>query len=549
MADKGLVELMEGGEQLFRFTHLTTQEVVYESLSFELKRDLHCRIGTHYEDTHAETLDEWIDLLAYHYYEGHVWPKAATYNLQAGRRAQREYANEAAEYANEAAISALRKVLEAAKKLESLEETNQAALPAHEMMGEVMTLIGQYQQALENLDLASKLAEATPDPSQRARQLAELNRKTADVYERQSEYERAHKWLDEGLGYLELEKPSIEAVRIHILKAGVYFRQGRFDEAIARGEVSLSLARNIDSREGMEAIGQSFYLIGVTNIELGNLERAVALSSESVQVYQAIDHVVGQAKAYNNLGIAYTDMGKWSLAVEALEHAQEIFQKIGEKQEQGFVTNNLGNIYLYRGEWDRAAESFKESNDVWKQLGAEIWDAVSLSNLAQVYISSGSSLTDALECLTESERLLKKCNSDGFLPELERRWAEFYLRKGDAETALQHVTQSIELASRLEASIELGMSNRVLGKVRLALGEFELAKTAFTRSLKILKHLKSHYEAAKTELAIAQWSLDSGSRLDRKALDRAKQVFMELGAQADLDVARQLRDTMDATTD
>jgi predicted ATPase len=234
MEELGLIEVTDPDTRDYRFIHLTTQEVVYESLSYGLRRDVHCQIGSFIERRHEERLGEQVDLLAYHYLQGQAWPKALEFNLLSGQHAQ-------AEFANQIAITSYENALVAAMKLSEEQDTSQEMEVAYESLGEVMTLVGRYEEALDHYESVRHLVEDRTTSKERLLQLADLSRKTADVYERRSDYEVAFEWLDGGLSYLENQATSIEMVRIYLLGTGIYRRQGKNDEAIVWCEKSLSL--------------------------------------------------------------------------------------------------------------------------------------------------------------------------------------------------------------------------------------------------------------------------------------------------------------------
>jgi predicted ATPase/class 3 adenylate cyclase len=461
--DLGLTEIQAIEIELYRFIHLTTREVVYEGLPFEHRRALHREIVNYIEEVSVNNLGEQINLLAYHTYEGHSWEKAMDYNLSAAKNAQREFANDTA-------ILSAQRALEAANNLGNEVDTRQVRISAHETLGEVMTLVGQYEQAFEHISLAYNLVNTIPDSAEKPRHLAELCRKTANIYERRSDYTTAFEWLEKGLQYLEQDEATIEATRIYLLGTGIYRRLGQNDEAASWCERSLELASRIQSREGGQAVAQAYYNLGGIENRRGDLQKSVNYNRQSLEVYQQIDDVVGQAHAYNNLGVTYSDLGEWQRAMEAYNMSLAISQQIGDIQRQGFLANNLANIHLYRGEWDQAASLFNQSNTIWKRIGSPLPDGVTLSNLAQVHIYQRD-WDQARERLAQSQLIFAEIGSDDFLPELERRWGEFFLKIGDLEQASEHINRSIELAVSQDAKLEWGMSMRVLGDIKHALGE------------------------------------------------------------------------------
>jgi tetratricopeptide (TPR) repeat protein len=532
----GLTEIQVIAAELYRFIHLTTREVVYEGLPFEHRRSLHREIGSYIEEVYAENLGEQTSLLAYHYYEGHAWGKAMGYNLKAAQHAQREFANDTAILSGERA-------LEAAENLGPEVDTSQVRLAAHETLGEVMTLVGQYDDAFQQIELARKIVDGAPSSTNKSRHQAELSRRTADVFERRSDYDTAFEWLDKGLQYLDQDQATIEAARIYLLGTGIYRRLGQNDEAAGWCEKSLDLASQIKSREGQLAVGQAYYNLGGIDNRRGDLQSALDHCRRSLEVYQGIDDVVGQARAYTNLGVNYSDLGEWNLAMEAYNMSLAINQQIGDIQRQGFLANNLANIHLYRGEWDQAASLFNQSNEIWKRIGSPLPDAVTLSNLAQVYIYQGN-WDPARESLNQSQDIFKEIGSDDFMPELERRWGEFYLQGGDLDQALEHINRSIEMATEQDAKLELGMSLRVLGDIHMARSEHSAAGEALNQSLEILNALDSEYEAAKTMLSLARLALDFNGEVDREQLNQVLRTFQNLEAQMDLAQAIQLQDQL-----
>ncbi len=479
----GLTEIQVLETELYRFIHLTTREVVYEGLPFEHRRSLHREIGGYIEDVYADTIGEQTSLLAYHYYEGQDWQKAMEYNLHSAQNAQREFANDTAILSGERA-------LEAAGNLGTEVDTSQERLAAHETLSEVMTLVGRYEGAFENIEIARDIVDAAPDSTDKRRKQADLSRKTAEVFERQSEYDSAFEWLQRGLEYLEQDLVNSEAADIFLLGAGVYHRQAKNEQASEWCQKSRNIAEQIDNRESRRSLAQAYYLDGAVQYRLGNLADTVELCKQSLDIYQEIKDVVGEARAYNNLSNAYAELGEWDKALEALEKSLEINQRIGNVFEQGNVANNLAYIHLERGEWDEAKYLFIESNQIWKRIGATFPDAVTLSNLAQVYIYQ-ENWAQAKGILTESQALFEEIGSDDYLAELDRRWGEYYLGIGDFDQAMDNANRSIKLAEEQDSPLDLGMTLRLLGLIQIEQQKYDQAKHSLERSKKTLEEVGS----------------------------------------------------------
>ena len=519
-------------ERAYFFRQIVTQEVAYESLPFATRATLHGQLAQYIEENYQQSVEQYIDLLAFHYLRGQLWEKSLQYNLAAAKAAQREFANVAA-------ISAGERVLDSASRLEGVDTTHEQ-IAAHEILGEVLTLVGQYDEALVHYETArGQITAQETSPSQNYH-LGDTCRKIAEVYERRSEYDKAFEWLKKGLDYLEENVSTIEKARIYLLGAGIYERQGKNEEAIEWCQQSQATASQIPTREGQQVLAQVFYILGAIHYRLGDLRSAVEVCQKSIHIYQEIEDIVGEGKAYNNIAVAYSHQGDWNKASESYHKSLAISEQIGNIQEQGFVANNLAEVHMYRGKWEEAMNLFHQSNAIWRQLGASLPDAVTLSNLAQVYIYQEKWL-ETYEALSRSQTIFEEIGAKGFLPELERRWGEYYLRTGDLEKALRHTQASLDLAVSQEARLEEGMSSRMLGEVHMAQGDFASAKRALDQGLNILTELNSEYELAKTQLALVRLGLENREQNGLKEyLDGAILSFEKLGANVDLEQARRL---------
>ena len=173
------------------------------------------------------------------------------------------------------------------------------------------------------------------------------------------------------------------------------------------------------------------------------------------------------------------------------------------------------------------------------RIGAELPEAVVTSNIAQVYIYKAD-LRNAKKALSHSEDLFDAIGSEDFLPELERRWAEYYLGIRDDEKALAKIESSLAIARKNEARLDEGISLRIAGEVYRLRADFEQSKAAFVASLELLQELDSEYEAARSKLAIEALTAEVGQPINHDRLEAAVATFTKLGAQIELSEASQL---------
>ena len=519
-------------ELTYFFKQLATQQVAYETLPYAMRVVLHESLANFIESFLANRPQQSTNLLAFHYLRGENWSKAIHYNLLVAQRAQNEFANESA-------ITAGQRVLEAAENLPDV-DTFEAQLQAHDILGEVFTVVGRYDEALHHYTSARQLLGERISNANKSHRMARFFRKIAEVYERRNEFSEAFNWLEQGLKHIDPDNPTNEVARIYAMGAGIYYRQGNYPECSAWCQKSLDFAGARDTRENQFTVAQVNYLLGNTYNRLGETANAISHCQKSIELFNAIGEYIGLSRAYNNLGIIYSDLGYLDESTEAYNQSLLINRKIGDKQQIGFISNNLGNIHLYRGSLDRAIELFKQSNIIWKQLGAVLFDAVTMSNLGQVYIYRNN-LEAARQALTESAALFMQSKAESFLPELERRWSELDLRTGMLDDALRHAQQSLDLAISQQDRLEEGKTLLVLGQVFTAQDRKEEAYEAMLQSINVLEEVGSEYEAARAHQSLAQLAYDQQDFEEAGLhLQLARPVFKKIGAMLDLAASRDL---------
>ena len=532
-------ELLDHADVVYLFQHVMTREVAYESLLYAERRELHKKIArsiveqTGSQGGHAGLAGEYLEVLAEHCTLAEDWPNALTYNFRAGQRAQAIYANQ----------DAIHRYQQALNVAEHLPDSLAEQVTAREGLGDTYVVTGQYDQALAHYERAREALRARREqpPADVERHRAELCRKTGHVYELKGEYDSVLDWVERGLALLGTTH-SIETVRLYILRAGMYHRQGRNQEAIEWCQNALRISEQGEGEACALETAHAVQLMGEIYRRVGDNDHAIESAQRSLAICQQLENVVLEGQAHITLGNAYSGKYDWSTAMEHYLEGLDIKERIGDIYGQGVLTINIGEAYRILGQLEEAISYFQRSLAVWEELGATYGEGLTHNNLGAVYLHLGD-LAQATAHLEQSIALFAQIPSEDFVSETSRYQAEIALRQGDFEQAIAFAQRSLTYAQDQELRIDECQTRRVLGTIYLDMDDLARATTYLYESLDIAHELDDHFELGKCILQVGLLLRKQGQPDQADALLRqARTIFEELDASLDLaEVERQIR--------
>lgn len=142
-------------------------------------------------------------------------------------------------------------------------------------------------------------------------------------------------------------------------------------------------------------------------IDLGEYERAVALSEESLDIYRQMGHKPGIVMALHNLGEVACEQGDYRRAKQFLEDSLALAHEIGDKWYIGVELKFLSFVAIEEGEYERASALASEGLALHRELGDKRQTGASLYALASALHGKGDNasaralLKDALSLVHE----------------------------------------------------------------------------------------------------------------------------------------------------
>ena len=360
----------------YLFKHIIMQEVAYESLALATRTVLHGQIAAYIEQIYANRLEQYLDLLAYHYGRSNNVSKQRDYFQRAGDAAQ-------AVFANSVALDYYQKLLELLPKNEQLDTLLK--------MAQIFELTGQWVEAEARAKQALTLAEQLQD---RARQI-NSKKIIGLVCQRQGNNKVALEWLEQArltAQQFVAETPKDDSAQIMLAEVmieigKVYWTQGDYEAAQLKLVDCLALGRKLNNNPIVAA--SSNVLANVAHYQ-GDYATAHAIFEETLRVRQDMNDTRGIASALNNLGNVALLRGNPDKAQIYYQESLPLRRMIGDKPGVALTLENYGLAAAQQGRYDEAESLLKEGLSVLRELGAKRSIALSLSNYAEVTSLQGN---------------------------------------------------------------------------------------------------------------------------------------------------------------
>src|SRR5439155_12585323 len=161
-------------EQTYAYRQAFIRDVADQVKLQSVRRKTHTAVGKSIEALYADRLDEFIDLLAYHYERGDEPERALPWLMRAADRAK-------SLFANEEALGLYASALERATDGDGPFDAGTVL----ERRGDVQTLMGRYDEALASFAASRERGTAAPA------RIARLERLSGVALAKKGEYDRA----------------------------------------------------------------------------------------------------------------------------------------------------------------------------------------------------------------------------------------------------------------------------------------------------------------------------------------------------------------------
>ena len=427
-------------ELAYLFKHIVTQEVAYESLPFATRGILHNQIGEHIEQRFADAVDQWVDLLAFHFDRSPNEPKRRTYLTQAGDAAR-------VNYANAAAIDYYRRLLPLLSGASQIETQLK--------LGQVLELVGAWAEAEALYQQALALADELGNALARAQSRAQSETALGDLLRRQGQFAEAATRLEAARAAFESLGDQAGMGRVLHFVGTLAAQQGELETARGHYEASLALRRALQDQP---QTGSLLSNLGIVESYLGNFARAQAYYEESLVIRRATGDRWAISVSLNNLGNLALLQEDHATARNYIEQAVALNREVGDRSAIAISLNNLGNTVRALGDYAAAQAMYAEALQINRVLGDKRAMTYLLEDLGCLAVLEGEPAR-GLTLVAAASALRESIGAPLSEPEQAKLDENLAPARAALDAEAQQAATNAGMALPLAQAIELALSN------------------------------------------------------------------------------------------
>jgi class 3 adenylate cyclase/tetratricopeptide (TPR) repeat protein len=458
------------------FKHAVIQDVAYQSLLLQRRKDLHTAIGAAIEELYADRLNDQAAILSYHYARSHRPDRAAGYALVAGDRAAKLYANAEATTHYEEALRIL-------SSLPASPQRDELQVDATIKLASVATTRLHFERDLTNLDAALPVARRLDN-----------QRRTAQVLY----------WI-----------------------ARTHYVRGNLTAAVQFAEQSLAVG---DTLPEDDVVVWPINLIGRIYTVLGDYAKATSMLQRCVPLFERLGNLNELATASGFLGVALATTGQFQEALKFGDQGLRIAQEIQNLPAEAADYYYRAWIYEQRGEWPRVVDDCRAGLEVAERIPDPFRICAVTCMLGQGLFRLGEEQR-GLESLQRGIRLAEELGTTYLLAWALTWLCDAHLARRDGEAAFACASRALSLVGTGTELYGESLASRCYGE---ALGQsdparLEEAEAHMRRAIAIQEQNGMKPQLARSYVACARF-LNAKGEIDeaRECLHKARDLFRTL---------------------
>jgi predicted ATPase len=467
------------------FKHILTQEVAYNSLLLKRRKEIHEKIGQAIEDIYTDRLEEFYEMLAYHYFKSENFEKAFQYLKLSGLKAVNKHS----------LIEALSHYKEAKYALEQIpisKEIKKEKLQLILLMSLPLRLLGFPEGSLEIFKEGESISNGLED--------------------------------------------IISTTILEARMAVCYSHQGNHSEGVRYAESAFEKAGKIQSIDLIAPVGLN---LCNSYLNSGHIYKIVDVAPDIIKLIEKEKREPDFFNMPMNVYSAFCVYLGWSLGLLGnfkqgepfCEKALQYALQLGDPRSIAYVELYYGHFLNYKGVWENAVEHYKNCLKYSEEIN---W----LFILGLAWLNLGIAVThldDPQTGLEYIQKGLKIQSSTGIKSQLAWYYCELgdaHFALGDLKNALDCVTDAYKLACDNNEKLTEGYIRMLLGRITAKLDPSQIGKAeeSILKGINIYEELRLKCFYPLGYLFLGEVYADTGQK-DKalKNLKKSEGMFKEMG--------------------
>jgi class 3 adenylate cyclase/tetratricopeptide (TPR) repeat protein len=468
------------------FKHALTQEVAYESLLKQRRREVHERTGQIIEEMYADRLEEYYDVLAHHYQRSGNPVKALHYLLLAGEKSNQR-----------GAITSARELFEKALEIaqsSGLELNSMSRVRLHRGRASAALSMGDIGVASEGYRAVVELGRTHGTPDQERIGLMGLTNIAYmwhDKVAAEQVYQEAMAWARKNGDRI------LESVVLSCMghREAIDGRRDRGNELVLAAEqIALQVGKPVP-------IFVARSVRSLTERWLGKPKTTIELTEGMIESLHRRFALVPLTVTCQNRGIALAEIGRIEDSMKVLGSGIEISEKFGASHRLGALYNSLGYCYSEVAQHSRALEFNRQGEKIARDLMTDYPAGRGLyaEMAAQAAVNSMENLhelgrtEEAWNRIKAFQEESKSSDFDLARDQWESRMnylcARIMLDRGDYIAANEVIHENLPLVRSAGLKKREGCLLRLLGDLQITRGEFDAAISNMNQAIVLLKEV------------------------------------------------------------
>jgi tetratricopeptide (TPR) repeat protein/tRNA A-37 threonylcarbamoyl transferase component Bud32 len=408
----------------FHFDHPKIQEVIYEGIPLEMKRELHRLVARELEKSDS-VHPRKVFALARHYYEAGETSLAYAALKDASRHALLLHAYEEGE-------CYLTRALEAypASGAEAAEERELLIL-----LAETRVTLGRWEEAEAAFQRALRSSRESDDHHTEARVLVGQGL----AHCRQAHWEDATRCYEASVAAYEDLGEAQGLGSGYIGLGNIAFELGRWDEAEGRYHT----AHRVGVESGVsDLVARACNNLGALSNVRGDGEKAVEWYERSLASFRGDGNELGAARALHNLGMSSLDRGDPETAEAHLRNSLAISTRMRQPDLMSITSLLIGDALLRRGCLPEARECCLHALAVFKRRDDRPGEADAYRILGAIFAAE-SRWEESENAFNTSLAINRECGQRLQSAETERAIGQMNLKRGQDDRARRHLERAM----------------------------------------------------------------------------------------------------------